>query len=131
MAPINDIPWNRLHHAYGTCEEFPAVLDRLASTDPAARRGARNWLQELLFHQGTHYEANEFTVPFLLETAANPSLPERGKLFTFLNSFLTGRIVPRSPRQARDWRARYQKKYPDGGDSAFWGELQNRSLAAA
>src|SRR5262245_8120471 len=104
MHAVNEISWNQLHHAYGTCEDFPRVLQALGSATAEDRRWARNWLEELLFHQGTHYPANEYVVPFLLHAAANPSLPERGRLLNFLSRFLAERRAPKSPEQYRVWK---------------------------
>ena len=131
MNRIEDIAWNQLHHAYGTCEEFPHVIEALGSTAPEARRWARNWLEELLFHQGTHYPANEFAVPFLFQAAANPLLPERGKLFSFLTRFLAERIAPPSPQQCRAWKERFQRKYGMNFGGEHWRNVKRQSLAAA
>src|SRR4051812_16427610 len=85
MRRIEEVPWHTLQHAYGTCERFPDAIRWLASADPKDRSRARNWFEELLFHQGTHYQANEFAVPFLLQAAADPTLIERERHFEFLN----------------------------------------------
>jgi hypothetical protein len=130
---IDEVPWHRLHHAYGTCEQFPAVLHWLASADAKDRSRARNWLEELLFHQGTHYPANEFAVPFLLEVAAQPSLPDRERYFAFLNRFLTVGQPPLSPgqRAKRNRRLQKQLQYSFGEGSDQWRAYRRRSVAAA
>jgi HEAT repeat protein len=133
MRRVDEVPWHRLHHAYGTCEEFPDVLRRLASAEPRDRSRARIWLEELLYHQGTHYPANEFAVPFLLEAAANPALPERERYFAFLNRFLAQGRLPLSPGQRAERNRRLQKQLQYGfGDGAdHWREYRRRSVAAA
>jgi hypothetical protein len=133
MQRIDEVPWHRLHHAYGTCEQFPEVLRWLNSPDARDRSRARNWLEELLYHQGTHYPANEFAVPFLLQTAASPTLPERGRLFAFLNRFLAEGRPPLSPRQRSELNRRLQKqlRYDFGEGSGRWRESRRRAVAAA
>jgi HEAT repeat protein len=130
---IDEIPWHTLHHAYGTCDEFPQVVRRLASGDPKDRSRARNWLEELLFHQGTHYPANEFAVPFLIEAASTPALPERTRFFEFLSRFLLNRKPPLSPGQRDKFNRKLQKQLQYGfGDGAeHWRDYRRRSLAAA
>jgi HEAT repeat protein len=130
---VEDIPWHTLHHAYGTCDEFPDVLRWLASADPKDRSRARNWLEELLFHQGTHYSANEFAVPFLLQAAANPALPERDRFFEFLNRFLVNGKPPLSPVQQakRNQTLQKQLRYGFGDSAEHWRDYRRRSVAAA
>src|SRR5262245_38647018 len=97
MPRIEEVPWHQLHHAYGTCELFPKVLESLASADAKDRSWALNWLEELMYHQGTHYASNEYAVPFLLQTAAMPMLPDRAAFLAFLNRFLARGHPPLSP----------------------------------
>jgi HEAT repeat protein len=130
---IEEIPWHTLHHAYGTCDQLPDVIRWLASDDPKDRSRARNWLEELLFHQGTHYPANEFAVPFLLQVAANPVLPERDRYFEFLNRFLVNGKPPLSPGQRARLNHKLQKqlRYGFGDGAEHWRVYRRRSVAAA
>jgi HEAT repeat protein len=133
VAGIDAIRWDTLHHAYGTCDEFPRVVRWLGSADPKDRSRARNWLEELLFHQGTHYPANEFAVPFLIQAAVNPALPERTRFFEFLSRFLLDRKPPLSPGQRGKLNRKLQKQFQYGfGDGAeHWRDYRRRSVAAA
>lgn len=133
MPRIDEVPWHEIHHAYGTCEQFPEVLERLASPDAKVRSWALNWLEELMYHQGTHYASNEFAIPFLLETAAKPTLPDRPAFFAFLNRFLARGQPPRSPFQRQRYNRKLQKqlRYDFGEGSELWRDYRRRSEAAA
>ena len=58
--------WSALHHAYGTAEDVPALLDRAAADDQEA------WseLWSALCHQGTSYTASYAALPHLAEMAS-------------------------------------------------------------
>lgn len=132
MKRLEEIQWHTLHHAYGTCEEFPRIVQALAANQPKVRSHARHWLEELLFHQGTHYEANQHAVPFLLQAAANPELPERLRLFEFLNRFLFSNQPPLAPWQRAERNRRLQKqlRYDFGEGSAAWRDERRLTVAA-
>jgi hypothetical protein len=55
--------WSVLHHAYGTAEDIPALLDRAAANDQEA------WSQlwSALCHQGSSYTASYAALPHLAE----------------------------------------------------------------
>ncbi|MFJ5985487.1 hypothetical protein [Lentzea sp. NPDC092896] len=55
--------WSVLHHAYGTAEDIPALLDRAATDDQEA------WseLWSALCHQGSSYTASYAALPHLAE----------------------------------------------------------------
>ncbi len=130
MPDFDDISWNEVQHAYGTCEEFPVVMRALASPEANLRSWARNWLSELLFHQETHYPANEFAVPFLLEAAADPTLPERERHLAFLNRFLVQSSIPLTQMQREKRNRKLQKRlsYEFGDGVAHWRDYYRRSM---
>ena len=99
LENIDKVNWGELKHAYGTCENFPKIVRRLAHPEKGVRSGALSYLSENLFHQGTHYDVNEFALPFLLEVAASPQVPDRVSLYRLLQAMLGGESIPMSPRQ--------------------------------
>jgi HEAT repeat protein len=133
MPRIEEVPWHQLHHAYGTCELFPKVLESLASADAKDRSWALNWLEELMYHQGTHYASNEYAVPFLLQTAAMPMLPDRAAFLAFLNRFLARGHPPLSPfqREKHNRKLQARLRYGFGDGSEHWRDYRRRSEAAA
>ncbi len=61
--------WSQLTHAYGTAEDIPALLDRLA-TDPDDAGWSDLW--SALCHQGTTYPASYAALPRLADLAGRP-----------------------------------------------------------
>jgi hypothetical protein len=141
LENIDRVNWAELKHAYGTCENFPNVVRRLAHPDRAVRLGALSYISENLFHQGTHYDVNEFALPFLLEAAASPQVPDRVPLYRLLQAMLGGESIPMSPRQRREHQAYLRRAYPwmfdkrgkkkKDSDSGHWEALFEKSSAAA
>jgi tetratricopeptide (TPR) repeat protein len=66
---LDDIDWASLKHAYGSAADVPAMLRRLASSDPAERDEALHAAYGNIFHQGTRYEATPKAIPFLIAIA--------------------------------------------------------------
>jgi hypothetical protein len=112
LENIDKVNWAELKHAYGTCEDFPKIVRLLAHPDPGARRGALSYISENLFHQETHYDVNEFALPFLLEVAASPQVPDRVPLYRLLQAMLGSESVPLSPRQRKEHQAYLRRAYP-------------------
>lgn len=141
LENIDKVNWAELKHAYGTCENFPKIVRRLAHPQKSVRSGALSYISENLFHQGTHYDVNEFAIPFLLEVAASPTVPDRVPLYRLLQAMLGNESIPMSPRQRREHRAYQRRAYPwmfdkrgkkkKDSDSSFWGALLDKSSAAA
>src|SRR5215510_12386600 len=89
---LDDIPWKRLTHAYGPAEDVPDLLRRLR-TAPAEMTGEQSPLWHLygnVWHQGTVYEATAYAVPFLIELAASPLVPDRLGILGLLAAIATG-----------------------------------------
>src|SRR5258708_25831389 len=89
---LDDIPWNRLTHAHGPAEDVPDLLRRLR-TARAEMMDEQSPLWHLfgtIWHQGTVYEATAYAVPFLIELAACPLVPDRLGILELLASIATG-----------------------------------------
>ena len=89
---LDDIPWKRLTHAYGPAEDVPDLL-RSLRTAPAEMTGEQSPLWHLfgnIWHQGTVYEATAYAVPFLIELAAQPLVPDRLGILGLLAAIATG-----------------------------------------
>ncbi|MFS4094777.1 hypothetical protein [Streptomyces sp. AF1A] len=66
--------WSQLHHAYGTAEDVPGLLDAV-SPDP--RNPAWTALWSRLCHQGTVYSASHAALPVLRDMARQWSPVDR------------------------------------------------------
>jgi len=66
--------WSRLHHAYGTAEDIPGLLDAVG---PDPRDPGWDALASRLYHQGGVYSASYAALPKLAEKARQWSLAER------------------------------------------------------
>ncbi|MCW5250549.1 hypothetical protein [Streptomyces sp. SHP 1-2] len=93
--------WSRLSHAYGSAEDIPALLARIAS-----ERGSGPWddLWSALCHQGSVYSASFAALPWLADMAENE---DRGQAVNALG--LAGAIMAGAgqPHGAGDVRTRY------------------------
>ena len=74
---LDEVEWHNIRHAYGSSEEVPQILAALCSDNQNEAESAFNWLESNAYHQQTHYEVNAAIVPFLLEIAADISIPFR------------------------------------------------------
>ncbi|MFG2512047.1 hypothetical protein [Streptomyces sp. NPDC048584] len=86
--------WSRLHHAYGTAEDVPGLLDG-ASTDSQSPAWDELWSR--LCHQGTVYSASYAVLPALTQLARQWSTPDRQAPL-----YLAGSIVISTDRP-HDW----------------------------
>lgn len=77
LSGVDDVPWHRLHHAYGTAQDVPDLLRALRSSDERTRSQAHYRLRGNIYHQGTRWEASSRAVPFLVELAVDPGTPQR------------------------------------------------------
>ncbi|MGQ5639463.1 MULTISPECIES: hypothetical protein [unclassified Streptomyces] len=66
--------WSQLHHAYGTAEDVPGLLDAVS---PAANDSGWTELWSRLCHQGTVYSASHAALPTLREMARRWSPTDR------------------------------------------------------
>lgn len=90
LETLDDVAWDKLSHAYGPAADVPALLRSLASADAETRSQARYELYGNIFHQGTRYEASAYAVPFLVELALEPSVPERPEIVVLLTDLAIG-----------------------------------------
>jgi len=86
---LDEIPWETLHHAYGSAGDVPELLRALAGTD-AQQEEALYELFGNIWHQGTVYEASSYAVPFLIELAAEPSLTRRYEILGLVGALANG-----------------------------------------
>lgn len=77
LSGVDDIPWDRLHHAYGTASDVPDLLRALRSSDAETRSHAHYRLRGNIYHQGTRWEASSHALPFLVALTADPATPGR------------------------------------------------------
>ncbi|MER6533124.1 hypothetical protein ACWDE0_02425 [Streptomyces sp. 900105755] len=69
FAGLDQTDWSRLHHAYGSAEDIPALLRDLASPVEKTAAEAEQELWSSIVHQGTVYSATAPAVPFLARLA--------------------------------------------------------------
>jgi hypothetical protein len=101
------IDWSRLSHAYGSAEDIPPLLDRIAA-NPNDRLWNQLW--SALCDQGTVYSASFAVLPWLTTITAGADRTER------LNAlFLAGTIMAGAdqPHGAGDVREAYAAQTAD------------------
>jgi hypothetical protein len=87
---LDQVPWSRLSHAYGSAQDVPDQLTALRSADADRRADALRSLYGSIFHQGTVFEATAHAVPFLLDLVADPATPGRADLLGLLGRLAVG-----------------------------------------
>jgi hypothetical protein len=90
LEGLERIDWAGLGHAYGSAEDVPELLRALASPEKDAREEAISALYGNIWHQGTVYGATSRAVPFLIELAAHPALPDRELILELLYDVAQG-----------------------------------------
>lgn len=70
---IDEVPWARLHHAYGPATDVPGQLRALRSADSEVRADALGSLRHNVHHQGTRWQASAATVRILISIADDPT----------------------------------------------------------
>jgi hypothetical protein len=93
LERLDEVPWGELGAAYGPAEWVPEAIRGLLDPDPDERRSALDWLEEGVFHQQTADEATPHVIPFLIELAAEPSVPDRYRLLMSV-AWLIGQNTP-------------------------------------
>jgi HEAT repeat protein len=81
---VDGVPWERLHHAYGTAADVPDLLRALRSPDDDTRHQAHYRLRGNIYHQGTRWEASSHAIPSLVRLADDRATPERGLVVRLL-----------------------------------------------
>jgi hypothetical protein len=83
---LDEIDWAAMRQAYRSAAGVPELLRGLASGDPAVREAALNGMYGAVYDQGDVDECTVASVPFLLEVAADPGLPDRAGVVRLLAS---------------------------------------------
>lgn len=90
LEQLNAIPWERLHHAFGSAADVPGLLRALARSG-IDQEEAISELFGNIWHQGTVYEASSYAVPFLVEIAAVPTITRRDEILGLIGALADGR----------------------------------------
>ncbi|MEV7123174.1 HEAT repeat domain-containing protein [Kitasatospora griseola] len=83
---LDDIDWSKMHHAYGTAEEVPALLRELDSAEEETRSRALSRFYSAVHHQGDVYRCTAASLPFLFELAQDAAAPGRAAVIELLVS---------------------------------------------
>lgn len=88
LAGLDEVPWEKLRHAYGSAANVPRLLRAWAQGDSDADRE----LGTSIVHQGTIYDATAPAIPFLLALLRVASTADRRtSLLVTLASIANGR----------------------------------------
>jgi hypothetical protein len=90
LEGLDAVPWKQLTHAYGSAGDVPKLIRAAASADKQTRRDAWHRLYGNLWHQGTIYEATAHAVPFFIELAQSPGVPDRDWILGYLVNLAEG-----------------------------------------
>jgi len=91
LEGLDDVPWARVRHAFGSASDVPSLLRSLASSDAEVRDKALTELCNNIWHQGTVYEATPHALPFLIRLLQRDEYPERGAIACLVASIIAGR----------------------------------------
>jgi hypothetical protein len=83
---LEEVPWHKYTHAYGTASEVPKDIRGLVSSQGDVRNRSLWELFGSIYHQGTIYPATSIAVPFLIRIAADQRLLDRPKVCELLNA---------------------------------------------
>jgi len=86
LPELADIDWSSMHHAYGTAEEVPELLEQMASPDTDVRTKALSRFYSAVHHQGDVTSCTVATLPFLLDLAGDIATPDRPAIVALLVS---------------------------------------------
>lgn len=95
ISGLDDVDWSELRHAYGSAEEVPGLLRGISSPDADVREKALSSFYSAVHHQGDVTPTTTATVPFLLEMARTPDLPDRAAVVALLVSIGTNAVERR------------------------------------
>ncbi len=109
LEGLDQVPWAKLRHAYGSARDVPDLLRKLPDPDPEVRRQVMHELYGNLFHQGTRYPATPYAIPFLIELCGDPGVPGRGELLEYWGHLIAG-----------DFSVRERPMWGDG-THVYWG----------
>ncbi|WP_043476849.1 HEAT repeat domain-containing protein [Kitasatospora sp. MBT66] len=83
---LEDVDWSSMGHAYGSAEEVPLLLERMASPDPEVREEAFRRFYSAAHHQGDVYRCTTASIPFLFALADDDRTPDRAAVLGLLLS---------------------------------------------
>lgn len=81
---LRSIPWDTLETAYGTAEDVPGSLERLADASTREAIEILFYLEGVVFHQYTFYTSSPYVIEFLIELTDNPQLTFRARILSLL-----------------------------------------------
>lgn len=90
LAGLDDVPWARLRHSYGTAEDVPGHLRAMRAGVWEGRYPPITQLADHIVHQGTRSQAAVYTVPFLVRMALDPGLVNRHRIVGLLGAIAIG-----------------------------------------
>jgi HEAT repeat protein len=90
LEHLDEVNWRSLTHAYGTAEDVPVLLRRLAAGNAEEQRNVIYEFFGNIWHQGTVYEASAHAVPFLIEILNAPSIGCRPDILHLLQALASG-----------------------------------------
>ncbi|MEV7557599.1 hypothetical protein [Streptomyces sp. NPDC089795] len=124
LAGLDDVPWTRLRHAYGTADDVPGHLRAMRAGDRAEEGSFRPsaLLTDLIVHQGTRSQAAVYTVPFLVRMALDPRSAERHRFVQLLTAIAIGLDNNHLPHgyNAEEERAELAELRGEADDWARW-----------
>ena len=140
MLALDAPGWSRLTHAYGSAEDIPDMLRRLAA-DPQPRRASveEPWfmLWSSLCHQGDAYAASYAAVPHLVAIAAATAGPIDFSFFQLPACIEIARLTGQAPTLEGDLAAPYMAALADLHRVAFlhaedlWDRSMTQSVVTA
>ncbi|MEV3993874.1 hypothetical protein AB0J57_33845 [Streptomyces sp. NPDC049837] len=90
--------WSRLGHAYGSAEDIPALLERIAS-DPTSERWNDLW--SALCHQGSVYSASFAALPWLVGVASTADREQALRALNLAGAIMAGADQPHGAGDVR------------------------------
>src|SRR6266545_1838110 len=128
---LDDVDWDRFHHAYGPASDVPVLLARLNDPDPAAASEALGVLANNLRHQGGTSCAGPLAVPFLIRLAADPDVHHRWQLLDLAGEIGRRNHFGRDTRTGLLRCADDEERYDNHGYPEQWSIQAGRDALAA
>jgi hypothetical protein len=135
---LDDVPWAELTHAYGSAADIPEHFRLLTSPDRQIRDGVFENFYGNIFHQGSVYPATVAAIPFLIEAAAHPRMPDRVRILVLLAHLAVGypeELVVKGfdgkgmLALGDPHRPRKPSEEEEDGDDANYGDLMRQCYA--
>jgi hypothetical protein len=80
------VDWGRLNHAYGRARDVPNILANMVSPDEKAQAAGWSAFWGSVNHQGDFYDSTVAAIPFLVEAADDPRVPDRASLLNYFRT---------------------------------------------